>query len=78
MTSETNIPLGQFKATCPKCGAELGVERSGVEISGDDNLVCPVHGAVMKVQELRDSIRSEVGNQVAEQLRNALKGFTRR
>jgi hypothetical protein len=73
--AETIIPLGEFKAACPQCGAELGIERSDVEPHGDDALICPAHGRVGVLQEFRDSIgkkvRDNVGNAIKDALRKA-------
>lgn len=77
--AETVIPIGNFKAHCPKCGSELGIDRKGAEVNGEDDLVCPVHGTVTTVNEFRykfaeenrDLIRKKANNVVEDMLRRA-------
>lgn len=53
MAGDENIPLGQFKASCPQCGADLKVQYDGIDLKGEDRMICPVHGDVGSLDEAR-------------------------
>lgn len=75
------IPPWQFKAHCPRCGAELSIkheaERFPVELKGNERMLCPVHGDVMSLEEARrvafQENRDEAVNKIKEAARNSLR-----
>ena len=62
-------PLGQFKASCPQCGAELRIEHDGIELKGNERLICAVHGDVMSLEEARRIIFEENRNNIIDKAR---------
>ena len=73
-----NIPLGQFKASCPQCGAELSIKHEGVELKGDERLFCPVHGDVMNLQEARRIIFEQNRDDIVDKARNVARDLLRK
>ena len=73
MTGNGNIPLGQFKASCPQCGAELRIEHDGVELKGNERLICPVHGNVMSLQEARRIIFEKNRDSILDKARSVVR-----
>jgi hypothetical protein len=53
--SDDNIKPRQFRASCPLCGARLGVEHDGIDL-GNERVLCPVHGDMGSLEEVRRSI----------------------
>ncbi len=66
-----------FNPTCPQCGANLEIEWDGVEPKGDDRLLCPVHGDVGSLQDLRTKIaetyRDNIGADRIEDVREIIR-----
>ena len=52
--SDYNItPVGQFRASCPLCDARLSVEHDGIDLKGNERVLCPVHGDMGNLEEVR-------------------------
>jgi hypothetical protein len=74
-------PLASFHPRCRQCGTALnlqrGTERIGVEVKPEDRMICPVHGDVMSVQEMRrmtfDDNRDEVIEKARDFARDSLR-----
>jgi hypothetical protein len=46
-------PIGQFRASCPLCDARLSVERDGIDLKGNERVLCPIHGDMGSIEEVR-------------------------
>jgi hypothetical protein len=46
-------PVGQFRASCPLCDARLSVEHDGIDLKGNERVLCPVHGDMGSIEEVR-------------------------
>lgn len=81
MTDNPIIPLGQFSAHCPQCGAILKIERdtesSGIELKGDERLLCPTHGNVMSLEEARRAVLEENRDNIIDEARNVARDLLR-
>lgn len=77
MGSDDIIPIGQFKASCPQCGAELGIKRKiegrPVKLKGDERLFCPVHGDVMSLEEARRAVFEENRDDIIDKARKLVR-----
>jgi hypothetical protein len=79
------IPPWEFKAACPQCGSDLGIERKTeqfpVQLEGHERLICPTHGDVMSLEEARrlafeksgDDIIDKAKKFAVDSIRDALK-----
>lgn len=51
------MPPLSFRPRCQQCGAPLDLQRDkesvGVEVKPEDRMICPIHGDVMSVEEMR-------------------------
>src|SRR5438309_91036 len=56
MGSDDVISSGQFKASCPQCGADLTIKHASVNLKGDDRLICAVHGDVGSLEKVRQAV----------------------
>jgi hypothetical protein len=54
--SDDNITPRQFGASCPLCDARLSVEHDGIDLKGNERVLCPVHGDMGSLEEVRRSI----------------------
>ena len=72
------IPTREDKPTCPQCGAGLLIEHDGIDLKGDENLLCPVHGRVGSLDEIRARILQEERNKIVknakQRIRDTLRG----
>jgi hypothetical protein len=67
-----------IKAFCPECGAQLLVERLGVDPKPDDRVFCPEHGTVgtretmdkIVVQKAADQFGKQFGKDFAEAMKD--------
>ncbi len=70
-------PIGYVKPVCPKCGAELLIEHDGVDLKGDERTLCPVHGDVGSLDEVRaqvlDQNRENIIDHAKELVRKLFK-----
>lgn len=41
---------------CPKCGARLKVERADHHLTGQEKLICPLHGSVGRFDDDRRGV----------------------
>ncbi len=55
-TSDHDITPRQFGASCPLCAARLSVEHDGTDPKGNERVLCPVHGDMGSLEEVRRSI----------------------
>ena len=53
MRSVSIIPVGKFKAACPRCGTGLGIKHDGINLEGEERMICPIHGDVGSLEETR-------------------------
>ena len=69
--------IGNVKPLCPQCGAELLVEHDGIGLKGDERVLCPVHGDIGSLDEIRaqilDQNREKIINHAKELARQLLK-----
>ena len=54
--SDHEITPRKFGASCPLCGARLRVEHDGIDLKGSERVLCPVHGDMGSLEEVRRSI----------------------
>src|SRR5271157_145756 len=54
--SDDNITPRPFGASCPLCDARLSVEHDGIDLKGNERVLCPVHGDMGSLEEVRRSI----------------------
>jgi hypothetical protein len=66
MADDDAIPI-EFKALCTHCGAELQVERLGIEPVPEDIVFCPTHGPVGTRKEVDARVIKEGREQVVKQ-----------
>lgn len=77
MTDETVIPFGEFKPTCPQCGAELLIEHDGIESKSDDRVFCATHGTVGTRETVRSQIFEENRDQIEKSAVDHAKNLLR-
>jgi hypothetical protein len=66
MGSDDIIPAGKFKASCPQCGAELRIKHDGVNLKGDERMICSVHGDVGSLEETRRVVLEKNRDQIID------------
>ena len=69
--------IGNVKPLCPRCGAELMIEHDGVCLKGNERVLCPVHGDIGSLDEIRiqvfDQNREKIIDHTKELARQILK-----
>ena len=61
---DENTPVGHSEALCSQCGAQLSVKHDGIELKGDDRCICPIHGDVGSLQDIRRSLYEQQRDEV--------------
>ena len=56
MSDDNIMPIGQFRASCPLCEARLSIEHDGIDLKGNERVLCPVHEDMGSLEEARRSI----------------------
>ena len=73
MSEDGIIPAGKFKISCPHCGAELGIERDGIELKGNERLICPVHGDQMSLEEARRTVFEQNRDDIVDKAKRLIR-----
>jgi hypothetical protein len=67
LRSDDIVSIGEFKASCPKCGADLSIKHDGIKLKGDERMICPTHGDAGSLKEARRIVLEKSRDNVIDQ-----------
>lgn len=74
------VPI-EIEPVCQQCGAKLLIKHSGTEPEPEDRVLCPVHGDVGSLQEVRTAVyeqnREKIQEQIAKHVRDSFRKLGR-
>jgi hypothetical protein len=76
MRGDSIIPVGKFKAACPQCGTDLDIKHDGINLEGEERMICPIHGDVGSLEE-RAGLFSKDRDKIIDPLRRCYRSSPR-